>query len=107
MKPYPFDSISLNGRVVTIDAIQSGHSQPLTDFEAATMEFIDQWLAGKNAFIQKTSGSTGVPKQIEINRAHMVSSALATAEALGLAEGTTALICLDTQYIAGKMMVVR
>ena len=37
----------------------------------------------------------------------MRASAMLTEEALQLVEGFTALVCLDTQYVAGKMMLVR
>jgi o-succinylbenzoate---CoA ligase len=107
MNPYPFDSILLNGRDVSIASIRSQTFKPLTTFERSTIEFIDQWLEGTESFTQKTSGSTGAPKEIEIKREHMIRSALATAEALELNEGARAFICLDTRYIAGKMMIVR
>ncbi len=54
-----------------------------------------------------TSGSTGVPKKIEVRKDRMVASARATLSFLNLQKGQTALLCLSTRYIAGMMMVVR
>ncbi len=69
--------------------------------------FIRQWF-GKNGKIQATtSGSTGPPKTIELDRIHMVNSAKATGKYFGLGAGSRALLCLPMGYIAGRMMLVR
>ncbi len=57
--------------------------------------------------ILHTSGSTGRPKDIHIEYDRMVESARMTCDFLGLKEGDTALLCLGTQYIAGRMMEIR
>ncbi|HZY80647.1 MAG TPA: AMP-binding protein [Cyclobacteriaceae bacterium] len=71
------------------------------------LAFCKDWLDGKQSFVITTSGSTGTPKKIEINRSAMIASAQRTAHALGLKPGMTSLICLDTGFIAGMMMLVR
>lgn len=71
------------------------------------LDFCDQWYIGTPEFTIKTSGSTGKPKLINISKEQMAYSASMTQKALGLCEGDNALICLNTQYIAGKMMLVR
>lgn len=81
--------------------------QPSTPFEQGIQEFIREWQSGKDSFIIHTSGSTGKPKPITISREQMEASAGFTIEALSLQAGQNALICLDTRYIAGKMMLVR
>ena len=55
----------------------------------------------------QTSGSTGTPKVIKIKKEYMVSSALATSAFFKLREETTALLCMNPDFIAGKMMLVR
>lgn len=55
----------------------------------------------------QTSGSTGVPKSMKVQKERMVASARATLSFLDLKKGQTALLCLSTKYIAGMMMVVR
>ena len=73
----------------------------------AVLRFARTWLGGEEAFEVHTSGSTGAPKSIRLTRSQMEASARATAAALGLEAGMTALVCLPVQYIAGRMMLVR
>ncbi|MCX8018634.1 MAG: hypothetical protein N2690_12170, partial [Rhodocyclaceae bacterium] len=73
----------------------------------AVLRFARAWLGGDQIFEVRTSGSTGAPKSIHLTRSQMEASAQATAAALGLEAGMTALVCLPVQYIAGRMMLVR
>ena len=107
MSTYPFDSITINGREVLLADVIENAASPESGFEASTFLFIQKWFSASDTFAQKTSGSTGVPKNILITRAQMIMSAKLTAEALRLKKGDHALLCLDTEYIAGKMMLVR
>lgn len=75
--------------------------------EQKAADFCNQWFSGKSSFEITTSGSTGTPKKILLHRQSMIVSAERTARALGLRAGMTALICLDTGFIAGMMMLVR
>ena len=69
--------------------------------------FLQQWLDEKNWVLVKTSGSTGTPKEIQLSKEQMINSAKATGIFFKLPENTTALLCLPSNYIAGKMMLVR
>ena len=70
-------------------------------------QFLNDWN-GPSPFITiKTSGSTGEPKQIIVEKKRMEASARRTCEALDLRQSDTALLCLPLEFIAGKMMVVR
>ena len=69
--------------------------------------FLDQWRAGQATFTLHTSGSTGVPKPIELTRTQLEASARLTGQTFGLLPGDRALVCLNTAYIAGVMMLVR
>ena len=86
---------------------QLSNWQTLDEYEKDTLTFCREWLTGKNSFLLHTSGSTGKPKTITISRAQMQASARMTAGALGLEKNDNALVCLNTAYIAGKMMLVR
>lgn len=77
------------------------------DFEKSALIFCHDWLNGKDSFTLQTSGSTGTPKQITATRNQLKASARITTEALGLKKNGTSLICLDTRYIGGIMMIVR
>lgn len=79
----------------------------LNSYYQNTLTFIKEWLSGKNEFQLQTSGSTGIPKIIKVHRNQMVYSAEATARALKLTSDYSALVCLNTKYIAGIMMLVR
>ena len=62
---------------------------------------------GGEEIVQKTSGTTGDPKEIRLTREAMLLSARRTLDSLKLQPGNSALLCLPVRYIAGKMMVVR
>ena len=70
-------------------------------------EFLDEWNNGSERVLVHTSGSTGAPKPLWVEKRRMEASARITCDFLGLKEGDTALLCMPLDYIAGKMMVVR
>ena len=70
-------------------------------------DFLDEWNNPKNTVEVQTSGSTGVPKCIQVEKQRMLNSARITCDFLGLKAGDTALLCMPLDYIAGKMVVVR
>ncbi len=106
-KGYPYSRIWINGRHVYIEKILSESESPRSPFEQTTFGFIKDWLSGVDKFTMTTSGSTGVPKPIEITRAQMIASATGTVERLRLQKNSTALVCIDPRYIGGRMMLVR
>ncbi|WP_348524210.1 AMP-binding protein [Parabacteroides sp. PH5-8] len=55
----------------------------------------------------QTSGSTGCPKALSVEKEKMIYSARQTCSFLDLQKGDTALLCMPLQYIGAKMMVVR
>ena len=69
--------------------------------------FLKNWFSENPSIDVNTSGSTGAPKTITIKKDFFINSALSTGEFLNLKEGTTTLMCLPPNYIAGKMMLVR
>ena len=73
----------------------------------AIANFLNDWFNNDNFVIVKTSGSTGKPKPIRLQKEFMINSALATGSFFNLKEKTTALLCMSTDFIAGKMMLVR
>lgn len=70
-------------------------------------EFLSEWNGPLETMLVRTSGSTGEPKSLSVEKDRMRASARITCDFLGLKEGDTALLCLPLDYIAGKMMVVR
>lgn len=76
-------------------------------YEEAVGNFLLDWLNEKDYVVARTSGSTGPPKKIRLKKKHMINSALATGKFFELPANTTALHCLPSKFIAGKMMLVR
>src|SRR5690554_4923874 len=71
------------------------------------INFILQWNNGKDSINQQTSGSTGKAKTIKLPKWKMQNSAEMTGEKLGLYKMKNALICMNSNYIGSKMMIVR
>lgn len=99
----------INGIRFSSEYFEGYHVIPpiLPRYEYNTLIFINDWLSNKKTFQLKTSGSTGVPKEIGAPRTLLELSAKNTISFLGLRQGYNALICLNVDFIAGKMMLVR
>ncbi|HEY5826038.1 MAG TPA: AMP-binding protein [Cyclobacteriaceae bacterium] len=97
----------LNGVPYSPDQLKEGQFNFNTPFEESTLAFCKGWLNGKDHFEIQTSGSTGTPKKISFTRKQLEASAKLTETALSLKKEFNALVCLDTKYIAGQMMLVR
>lgn len=69
--------------------------------------FILDFLSDSESILQRTSGTTGAPKSIELPKSAMLTSAQNTIDFFQLIKDDVAALCLPIQYIAGKMMVVR
>lgn len=69
--------------------------------------FIVDWYNDHSFIEVKTSGSTGIPKTIRIEKSAMMQSARMTAKALGMSLPASLLLCIPAAYIGGKMMLVR
>lgn len=69
--------------------------------------FLLDWLDNKEYIEVKTSGSTGKPKVLKISKQAMVNSAITTGDFFNLTPGKKVLNCLPSNFIAGKMMMVR
>lgn len=76
-------------------------------YEIAIGDFLLDWLHTAATLIVTTSGTTGIPKSLVLQKKHMYHSAVATGSFLDLRSGDRALLCLPADYIAGKMMLVR
>ncbi len=77
------------------------------DFQKALGDFLIDWFDDKSYIEMNTSGTTGAPKLIRVEKEAMVSSALSTGDFFDLNPGNKVLHCLPVDYVAGKMMFVR
>jgi O-succinylbenzoic acid--CoA ligase len=93
----------LNGNSYNLESLLSTtkHSDPLLFL------FLKQWTSKNLTIALQTSGSTGLPKEIQMPKDKMILSAKRTGKYLNLRPKDKTLCCLPLNYIAGKMMVVR
>ena len=71
-------------------------------------QFISEWNDSESDVIKAhTSGSTGDPKEILLEKDLVSKSALRTIRYFGLSSSSRLHLCLSPDYIAGKMMIVR
>ncbi|MEE4178549.1 MAG: AMP-binding protein [Bacteroides sp.] len=108
-EPLP-KSLTLNGRHYNAPALRelAGQETPFHDPLLEKLRgFLREWLDENTQITLKTSGSTGPPKLISIEKARMIASARMTGDFFGLKPGMKALLCLSPDFIAGKMMIVR
>lgn len=70
-------------------------------------EFISEWHNDCDYIIAHTSGSTGIPKEICLNKELVCTSAKRTIDFFSLSKMSHLHLCLSPDYIAGKMMIVR
>lgn len=77
------------------------------NFRLQLAQFQDEWQTDCPTMWVQTSGSTGQPTRMEVEKRRMVASARATIAHFDLKAGDVALLCLPLEFIAGKMQVVR
>jgi O-succinylbenzoic acid--CoA ligase len=97
----------LNGNKIAFGKLKEENLADYDSHERSVISFCRQWIEGHSEFEAQTSGSTGIPKKIILLRQQMAASARLTEQALQLHEDMTAMLCLDPDLIAGKMMMVR
>ncbi|MRT92550.1 AMP-binding protein [Ancylomarina sp. 16SWW S1-10-2] len=86
---------------------QDGIKTSTEQWQLDIYTFILEWVNEDKLVKAKTSGSTGSPKIILLEKAKMIESAKMTGEFFKFKKEDNALLCLSPQFIAGKMMIVR
>ena len=81
--------------------------ESFTPYQRRALTFCKAYIDGQETFQMYTSGSTGEPKSIALSRNQMQASAQATIQALELKSHHQLLTCISTDFIGGKMMLVR
>ncbi len=78
------------------------------DYEELIGNFLLDWLNESYDTIKlRTSGTTGAPQPIFVEKNKMKASAIATQNRFKLPSKTKALLCIPANYVAGRMMLVR
>ncbi|WP_051085704.1 AMP-binding protein [Desulfobacter curvatus] len=107
MNIFP-DTLCINGTVHRMETLlKAGHQAWPPGIESDVFDFLAQWYGPENTITVHTSGSTGPPKPIFLEKAFVAQSAMRTLEFFELKPGQRILLCLPLRYIAGKLMVVR
>lgn len=70
-------------------------------------DFIKEWRSELPYIVAHTSGSTGVPKEVRIDKRFAEASAIRTNKFFGITSDSHLHLCLSPDYIAGKMMIIR
>lgn len=101
MNLFP-EHITLNGvKISIVEFIEDSHKT------SALKDFLKEWYS-KDSFIEvKTSGSTGIPKTIRLEKEFVAANAQRTIQFFQLKEGDRVLHCLPERYVAGKLMIIR
>jgi O-succinylbenzoic acid--CoA ligase len=97
---------------ISIDGIkypsdQLPYTKEYSEHVKNALNFVQEWTSETKQFVLKTSGSTGEPKEILVTRQQMIDSAKQTIKALQLKPNQTSLLCINSNFIGGKMMIVR
>ncbi len=102
--------ITIEGKAYLPDVFLEENSPEFisqSDFHNDLFLFLKDWFSDSQTLKVQTSGSTGIPKEMLVEKSRMMQSAQLTCSFLGLKKGDSALLCMSLDYIAGKMVVVR
>ncbi|SOE22775.1 O-succinylbenzoic acid--CoA ligase [Spirosomataceae bacterium TFI 002] len=81
--------------------------QHFNDVDQNVLDFILEWKSKSDKITVFTSGSTGEPKSIELQKDYMKASVQMSIDAFLLDKNDVFVCNLSTESIAGKMMIVR
>jgi O-succinylbenzoic acid--CoA ligase len=99
--------IQFQGDKLSLSDFIQKYADEKNELLKTVIEFIKDWESDSPYIFQKTSGSTGKPKTIKIAKSQINESALATLNTLGIKAGNHAFLCINPEYIGGKMMIAR
>ncbi|MCU0324830.1 MAG: hypothetical protein MUF45_06195, partial [Spirosomaceae bacterium] len=78
--------ITNDGTIINTDSTNPYYNKVL--------QFKNEWDSVQEIFEIQTSGSTGIPKKIQLSRNQLIASSKLTQMAFNLNEGDTAFCCL-------------
>lgn len=87
--------------VKTLQAIYANDT-----YFSSVLSFVEQYIS-QPSFTSFTSGSTGVPKEIVVEKHRAEESARLSNHFFGVTNTTQFLLCLDIQFIGSKMLLIR
>lgn len=96
--------VILNNKVINLSG---SISYELDDYEKKVIAIIKDFYNGKKEYILKTSGSTGVPKELKFSIEQIMTSVNMTSSYFGLSKKSKLFSCLSIDHVAGFMMLMR
>lgn len=94
--------------VMDIEAARLWNKTPaLQNMQEDIRLFLKEWQNDAPYVLAQSSGSTGQPKALQLEKSKMRHSAEATLRYFGLTSTDSFLLCLPLSYIAGKMQLLR
>ena len=93
--------------ISSLEAIINSFLEKKEDYQRKIGFFLSEFLNNNDYIELHTSGTTGIPKKVQVKKEYMIQSARITGNFLQLKPKDTALCALPVDYIAGKMMLVR
>ncbi len=100
-------TITINGDVFSSEAFNDNKLPEFgTDlFKRDLFLFLQDWFSESLYLTLRTSGSTGIPKEIRVEKDRMMQSARLTCSFLDLSKGDTALLCMSLDILREKWLL--
>lgn len=77
------------------------------DYTQKITDFVEAFQSDQEQFILQTSGSTGPPKQLTVQKEQLIASAKRSNRYFQLGEHSSVGLCLSIDTVGGKMALVR
>lgn len=107
---HTYQFIKVEGERLSKDEVESRLNRGEKAFRPEIWQlllFLRDWFSDEEMLSLHTSGSTGSPKEIIVEKQRMVQSAMMTIQALHLKRNSCALLAMNLRYVGAMMMVVR
>jgi len=106
--PFILEGLEYSGPQLTVfcrDAVQDPAKEEwLKEVYRFILDFMEN---PEKPLYHESSGTTGAPTRMALDRRAMIASAQKTLDFFSLTTGEPVMLCLPVKYIAGKMMIVR
>lgn len=89
---------------LNINSLRENYAQDA--YFSSVLDFLECFLVS-NSFVSYTSGSTGDPKALEIDKIKAIESAHLSNNFFRITNLTHLVLCLDIKYIGSKMLLIR
>ena len=101
-------SVWIEGQKLSLTQLHEWIKEKTSDeYLAKIKQVYENWFSDRAYFEVETSGSTGVPKIIQLSKEKMYYSALKSLQYFDLKEGKKILLALPADKIGGLMLIIR